>query len=218
MHRIVLLWDSLLVGDVHDYTRPLDAKKLDQATLDAEAFGLKKVIKRENDGLRITLAPGEPETGWKTPQALKIGGDFTITASFVVHKLPKPGQDDGVAVGMSIATQNLDQPEATLVRLTETTGLTVYRSIDKPANAPQPMMQHFRGQMMQPGGKPPKPPRNTFRASGESFRLELRREGPTVRYHVVDAESSLARYVGQIEIGTNDIAGVKLFASNRNGV
>jgi NPCBM/NEW2 domain/Protein of unknown function (DUF1583) len=218
MHRIVLLWVSLLVGDVHDYTRSLDAKKLDQATLDAEAYGEKKVIKRENDGLRITLAPGEPETGWKTPQALKIGGDFTISASFVVHKLPKPGQDDGVAVGMSIATQNLDQPEATLVRLTETTGLTVYRSIDKPANAPQPMMQQFPGEMMQPGGKPPKPPRHTFRASGETFRLELRREGPTVRYHVVDAESSLARYVGQIEIGTNDIAGVKLFASNRNGV
>ena len=99
MHRALLLWASLLVGDVHDYSRPLDAKKLDQATLDAEAYGEKKVIKRENDGLRITLAPGDAETGWKTPQALKIGGDFTITASFVVHKLPKPAQEDGVAVG-----------------------------------------------------------------------------------------------------------------------
>ena len=96
MHRVVLLWVSLFVGDVHDYSRPLDARKLDQATLDAEAYGEKKVIKRENDGLRVILAPGEAETGWKTPQALRIGGDFTITANFVIRKLPKPAQEDGV--------------------------------------------------------------------------------------------------------------------------
>ena len=115
MHWALLFWASLVVGDVHDYARPLDAKKIDQPTLDAETYGEKKLIKREGDGLRITVAPGNDETGWKTPQALKIGGDFTITAGFIVHKLPKPAQDDGVAVGMSIATQNLDQPEATLV-------------------------------------------------------------------------------------------------------
>jgi NPCBM/NEW2 domain/Protein of unknown function (DUF1583) C domain len=225
MHRALLLWASLLVGDVHDYSRPLDAKKLDQATFDAEVYGEKKLIKRENDGLRITLAPGDPETGWKTPQALKIGGDFTITASFVAHKLPKPAQEDGVAVGLSIATQNLDQPDATFVRVTETSGVTVYRSIDKPGNNPQQpqmqmqmqMMMRFGGGGMQPDGKPPKPPRKTFRASGETFRLELRREGPTVRYHVVDGESGSARYIGQVELGTMDIAGVKMFASNRNG-
>ena len=218
MHWALLFWASLVVGDVHDYARPLDAKKIDQPTLDAETYGEKKLIKREGDGLRITVAPGNDETGWKTPQALKIGGDFTITAGFIVHKLPKPAQDDGVAVGMSIATQNLDQPEATLVRLTETTDATVYRSIDKPANNPQQMMMmQFPGAGMQRGGKPPKPPRKTFRASGDSFRLELRREGSIVRYHVLDRESSSARYIGQVEFGTNDVAGVKLFASNRNG-
>ena len=79
------------------------------------------------------------------------------------------------------------------------------------------MMMQFPGGGMQPGGKPPKPPRKTFRASGDTFRLELRREGPTVRYHVLDGESGSARYIGQVELGTNDIAGVKLFASNRNG-
>src|SRR5438105_1864032 len=74
MHPVALLCACLFVGDVRDYSRPLNAKKLDQATLDAESFGEKKKIKREDDGLRITLGPGEADTGWKTPQALRFGG------------------------------------------------------------------------------------------------------------------------------------------------
>ncbi|WP_020467368.1 NPCBM/NEW2 domain-containing protein [Singulisphaera acidiphila] len=227
MHRVVLLWVSLLTGDVHEYSRPLDAKKIEQATLDAESYGEKKQVKREDDGLHITLAPGEAETGWKTPQTLKFGGNFTITANFVVRKLPKPAQDDGTAVGLAIATQNVDQPDATLVRLVETTGANVYRSIGKAGNAqgPQGMQMQMQMQMMamqgmgmpQPGGKPPKLPRQTFPAKGEAFRLELKREGSTVRYHVLDGESGSGRYLGQIELGAGDIAGVKLFAVNRNG-
>src|SRR5262249_34994537 len=83
MHLVVLLWAGLLTGDVRDYSRSLDAKKLDQATLDSEGYGEKKVLKREAEGLRITLGPGEAETGWKIPQALRIGGDFTIAANFI---------------------------------------------------------------------------------------------------------------------------------------
>ena len=73
------------------------------------------------------------------------------------------------------------------------------------------------GGMPQRGGKPAKPPRRTFPASGERFRIELRREGPIVRFQVVDGDSDRPRYLGQASLGTNDIAGVKLFASNRNG-
>ena len=73
------------------------------------------------------------------------------------------------------------------------------------------------GGMPQQGGKPAKPPRRTFPAAGETFRIELRREGPIVRFQVVDGESDRPRYLGQVALGTNDIAGVKLFASNRNG-
>ena len=71
--------------------------------------------------------------------------------------------------------------------------------------------------MQQPGGKPPKPPRKTFRAKGETFALELRREGPTLGFYVLDAESPTPRYLGQVQLGTNDVSAVKLFASNRNG-
>jgi hypothetical protein len=224
MLRVVLFYVGLFVGDVRDYSRPLDAKKLDQATLDAESFGDKKKLKREDDGLRITLGPGEAETGWKTPQALKIGGDFTITALVVVRKLPKPAQEDGAAVGLAIASQNLDQPDATLIRLIEPNGTDVYRSIEKANNNPQQgmmqpgmMMRQPRGMGVQPGGKPAKPPRKTFRAKGERVVMELRREGPTVGYYVLDGESDAPRYLGQVQLGTNDVAGVKLFASNRNG-
>jgi len=226
MHRVVLLLASLYAADVRDYSRPLDARTLDQATLDAGSFGEKKKLKREEAGLRVTISPGETETGWRTPQALKIGGDFTVTAAFVVRKLPKPAQEDGVAVGLAIATQNLDQPDATLVRLTETDGTDVYRSIEKANNAPQPgmvmmqpgmPMQQPGMPMQQPGGKPPKPPRKTFRARGETFVLELRREGPVVGYYVSDGESETSRYLGQVQLGTNDVTGVKLFATDRNG-
>jgi hypothetical protein len=223
MHHVALLWVGLFVGDLHDYSRPLDAKELDQATLDAESYGEKKKIKREDEGLRITLSPGEAETGWKTPQAVRFGGDFTVTAAFVIRKLPKPAREDGAAVGMAIATQNLDQPDATLVRLIELNGSDVYRSIEKPGNAhqagmpPGMMVQQPPGMPMPPGGKPVKPPRKTFRAKGERIVLELRREGPTVGYYVLDGESDAPRYLGQVSLGASDVAGVKLFVTNRNG-
>src|SRR6185437_10565896 len=111
MHPLVLLLAGLAAGDVHDYSRSLAAKALDQAAADAETYGEKKKVKREADGLRVTVAPGEAETGWKTPQALRFGGDFTVTARFALRKLPKPAQEDGAAVGLAIATQNLDQPD-----------------------------------------------------------------------------------------------------------
>ena len=101
MYGVTLLLIGLANVGAADYSRPLDARKLDQATLDVEGYGEKKAFKREDDGLRITLAPGEKETGWKTPQALRIGGDFTITADLVVGKLPKPAQEDGAAIGVA---------------------------------------------------------------------------------------------------------------------
>lgn len=225
MHRVVLLWVGLLAGEVHDYNRPLDAKALDKAAFEAGQIGEKKKIAREAEGLHVTIAPGEAETGWKAPQALKVGGDFTITARFVARKLPKPAQEDGVAVGLAIATQNVDQPDATLIRLVEMNGSDVYRAIDKAPNGPQnmpmqpgmPVRVRMGAGMPAPGAKPAKPPRKTFRAKGKTFRLELRREGGTVRYHVQDEESAEVRYLGQVALGTNDIAGVKVFVTNRNG-
>ncbi len=131
MSFAALLGISLLAVGAGEYTRPLDAKSLDQATLNAEGYGETSALHREEDGLRITLEPGKPETGWKTPQQLRIGGDFTITAEFVLHTLPKPAQEDGAAVGLAIATQTPDQPDVTLVRLIEPDGSDVYR-IDHP--------------------------------------------------------------------------------------
>jgi hypothetical protein len=221
MFCAVVLCIGLLAGEVAEYSRPLGLEKLDQATIDIEGYGKKEAFRREYDGLRIKLAPGDPETGWKTPQALRIGGDFTITASLVLGTLPKPAQEDGVAVGIAIATQNHDQPEATLLRLVEMDGTPVYRAISKAGNmmpgGPQMMAVEMGMMMQQPGGKPPKPPRPTFPAKGREVRFELRRIGPNVEYAVVDAESQTPRYLGQVALGTNDIVGVKLFASNRNG-
>ena len=200
-----------LVGAVRatDYSRSLASKELDQPTLDAEGYGEKKAFKREDDGLRITLAPGEPETGWKTPPQLRFGGDFTISANFVIKKLPKPAQEDGAAIGLAIAFQDINQPDVTLVRLLEPNGSDVYRSIEKARGNPMQMQMQMkmRGMMMmggmgmgQPGGKPPKPPRHTFPAAGDVVRMELVREGNTIRYQVVDAKSTQPRYLGQVTL------------------
>ena len=105
-------------------------------TLDTEGCGEKKAFKRGDDGLRITLAPGEKETGWKTPQPMRIGGNFTITANLDVGKLPKPAQEDGAAIGVALASQSLDQPDVTIVRVIEPNGSDVYRSIERAGNNP----------------------------------------------------------------------------------
>ena len=209
-----------------DYDRSFGAKALDQAVLDAEGFGEKKAFKREDGGLRVELAAGVAETGWKTPPQIRFGGDFTISASFVLKKLPKPALEDGVAVGLAIAFGDVNQPDLALVRLLEPNGTDVYRAIEKDASANQNPMQMQMQMMAQrgmimggmpPGGKPPKPPRRTSPAAGDSFRLEIVREGSTIRYQVADAKSAQPRYLGQLALGPNDVAALKLFVTNRNG-
>jgi hypothetical protein len=225
----VLLLVALLGNpgpELTEYARVLGAKQLDQAALDAEGYGKKESIKREGDGLRITLGPGEQETGWRTPPQLRFGGDFSVAATFVIKKLPKPAQEDGAAIGLAITFGDINQPDVTLVRVVEPKGPEVYRSIDKaPAdpNAMQgqmPMMMGRGVRMMgqgQPGGKPAKPPRHTFPAAGDIVKMQIEREGTTIRFEVADATSPEPRYLGQVTLGPNDVSAVKLFASNRNG-
>ncbi len=69
----------------------------------------------------------------------------------------------------------------------------------------------------QPNAKAAKPTRRVFPAAGDVVRLELRREKDVVRFQVLDARMDRPRYLGQVTLGTNDIAAVKLFVSNRNG-
>ena len=215
-----IVWIGLGAIGAGDYARPLGAKALDQAAFDAESFGDKKALKREDEGVHVTLGPGEAEAGWKTPQALRIGGDFAITATLAIRKLPKPGQEDGAAVGLAIATQSVDQPEATLIREIEPSGADVYRPLQKAgaqgAQMAQPMIfDPFGFQPM--GAKSAKPARHTFPARGSTIRLEFRRQGQTVRYQVYDDMDKQPREVGQFALGPGDVAGVKLFASNRSG-
>src|SRR5277367_1233218 len=119
MRSVILLTIALTVGAGagSEYARTLGSSALDQAAFDAETYGEKAALKREADGLRMTLAPGQAETGWKTPQQIRFGGDFTITATAVIKMLPKPAQEDGAAVGMAIAFQDINQPDATLLRM-----------------------------------------------------------------------------------------------------
>ncbi|WP_422922973.1 NPCBM/NEW2 domain-containing protein [Singulisphaera sp. PoT] len=221
MYGATLLMIGLLgAAGPNEYSRSLASKNLDQATLDAEGYGEKKALKREDDGLRITLAPGEAETGWKTPQQLRIGGDFKITANLLIKTLPKPAQEDGVAVGLAIAFQDITQPDLALVRVREPKGAEVYRSVDKGLPNPMMMMQpqfQMMGMFGQPGAPPAKPPRRTFPAAGDAVRLEISREGMNIRLEVLDNVGGRTRYLGQLPLGVNDVASIKVFVANRNG-
>jgi len=228
MHVLALLLIGLISGQGADYSRSLAANALDQATLDAEGYGEMKSLKREAGGLRMTLAPGDKETGWKSPQQIRFGGDFRISANLVIRKLPKPAQEDGAAVGLAISFQDVNQPDATLLRMREPNDSVVYRSIEKAAGGqPQPqnmnprmmmrMQMQMQMQMGQPGGKPPKLPRHTFPATGDVVRMELEREGNNLRFQATDAATGRSRYLGQIQLAPMDVAAVKLFVSNRNG-
>ena len=212
-----IVWISLGAISVGDYLRPFGSPVFDQATLDAEGFGDKKSLAREADGLRVTLAPRGVEAGWKTPPALRLGGDLTIKATLLIRKLPKPGGEDGAAIGLAVATQNVDQPEATLLREVEPDGKEVFRTVDKGGNpngmGNQQQFDPFTGQII----KPAKPARLTFPAQGMAIRLEVHREGSTLRYLVGDDKDPALREIGHFEIGAGDIAGVKLFTSNRSG-
>ena len=228
MHSVLFLVIAMVGSGAAEYERSLAAKNLDQPTLDAEGYGKKTAFKREDDGLRITLAPGEVETGWKAPPQLRFGGDFTVSANFVIKKLPKPAMEDGVAIGLAIAFGDINQPDVALVRLLEPAGSDVYRSVEKAMDQQMQMpgqMMMRRGMVVmmggmgmgQPGGKPPKPPRRTFPAAGDAFQLELQREGTTIRFQVKDAKSPRPRYLGQVTLGPMDVSAVKLFVTNRNG-
>ena len=67
---------------------------------------------------------------------MRFGGDFTISAEFVIKKLPKPAMEDGAAIGLAIAFSDINQPDVTLVRLLETNGSDVYRPVEKQGGGP----------------------------------------------------------------------------------
>ncbi len=225
MHGVALLLIGLLGGGQSvEYLRGLDARRLEQSALDAEGYGLKSALAREADGLKITLKPGEEETGWKTPQQVRFGGDFTIKVNLRIKRVPKPALEDGAAIGLAIAFNDINQPDLTFLRLREPGGAEVYRSIDKgntqqqPGEGPMmPGMMVIRGGMPAGPGKPPKPPRITFPASGDEVTIELQRENNIIRFQVQDARLNRPRYLGQVTLPPNDIAALKLFATNRNG-
>ena len=170
--------------------------------------------------------PERLETGWKTPPQIRLGGDFKITANVVITKLPKPAQEDGVAVGVAIAEQDINQPDVTFIGLREPSDAQVYRSILKPmADQNQMQMQTVRrGRriiMMNPGQPAEKPakahPGPRFRPPAMSYVSSSSTQGSTVRFQVLDTPTGIPRYLGQVELGPVDIAAVKLFVSNRNG-
>lgn len=218
MNAYVLMLVLLGADAVTEYRQPLTVSSLDDKTLEAEGFGEKQALKREADGLHISVSPGQQETGWKTPQNLRVGGDFRIRAKLQILKLPRPAQEDGAAVGLAIAFGDVNQPDATLLRMREPDERDVYRPVDRNMIAQARAASDPNQQQAARGGaKPEKPPRRTFPAKDDVVWLELQREKNAVRFQVTDAKTNQTRYLGQSELGANDVAAVKLFVTNSSG-
>lgn len=215
---ILVTGAGLIAGPFDDYSRSFEGDAIAQETLASERYGLEEAVTIEPEGLRLRLKPGTEETGWKSPTTLRIGGNAIIRVEIVLQSLPTPGQEDGVAVGISVASQSLDQPDATLVRVTEPDGSARYRLVNQPRNLPQqPSQMRMVAPGINPAARDAKPPRPTYPAEGKTFSLMLQRDGSTLRYRVLDAASDTPRDLGQMTLGTSDLIGVKVFALNRNG-
>ncbi|WP_169977229.1 NPCBM/NEW2 domain-containing protein [Tautonia rosea] len=215
---ILVIGTSVLAGPFDDYSRSFDTEAIALEPLASERYGKEDAFLFESEGLRLRVNAKDEETGWKSPSNLRIVGNATIQVEMEVRSLPTPTQEDGVAVGLSVATQTLDQPDATLVRVTEPDGSIRYRVVNQPRNAPR---QPSQMRMIAPGNNPAardaKPPRPTFPAEGDSFRLIVQRDGSTLSYRVLDAASESPRDLGQMPLGNGDLIGLKVFALNRNG-
>ena len=164
------------------------------------------------------------ETGWRTPPQLRFGGDFTVSATFAIKKLPKPAQEDGAAIGLAIAFGDINQPEVTLVRVIEPTGPDVYRSIEKATANPGQMPDQMgmpghggdgdgtAGRQARQAAAPDFPRggrrRSAWRSSAKGAQSGFRSSMPSRHGRGISVRSTL---------GPNDVAAVKLFASNRNG-
>ena len=103
-------------------------------------------------------------------------------------------------------------------------GSTVYRTIDKPV-VDQPnqnqmqMVNQFTGEMIEPGKPGPSPPGRRSGPEANGFKLSCGARGPSfdIPSSTRNPSSTAATPPDRSSWGANDIAGVKLFASNRNG-
>ena len=149
MRALALLLLGLLGSDnITDYSRSLASKELDQPTLDAEGYGEKKAFKREADGLRITLAPGEQETGWKTPPQVTVRRRFHDFRQLRDQEAPqaRPGRRSGHRCGDRVSRSQSARRDPG-ARLLEPNGADVYRSIEKAGGNPMQMQMQMQMQM-----------------------------------------------------------------------
>ena len=81
-------------------------------------------------------APARPRPAGRRRRRSRSAATSRSRPTSSIRKLPKPAQEDGAAVGLAIAIQNIDQPDATLVRLIEPDGADVYRADREGGNRP----------------------------------------------------------------------------------
>ena len=230
MHGVTLLLIGLVNVGAINYSRPLDAARLDQATLDAEGYGEKKAFRREVDGLRIALtAPGE-----KKGDRLEDAPGPPDRRRFHDHREPRrrqapqarAGGQKGRRAGARIPESRPARPDDHPAWSSRTG-----RTCIVPSSGRETAPRKSRCRRGREGGdgdadgtdraargrNPPGPPAGRSRRRASRSASSSGAEGPVVRFQVIDGAFGRPRYLGQMPLGTNDIAGVKLFASNRNG-
>lgn len=155
-------------------------------------FGL-SMYRRETNGLRITIPVDQgrfkPYVG-VTP-ALKVCGDFEITASYDFFMADRPREGEGAGANLYIMTQGSSNA-AMLRRCTAPDGTDAYMVYQLIRRSNRPKQITF------------------FSARGAKGQLQLARTGSTLEYRVSDGSSDDFHTLHSVEFGNDEIGMLRM--------
>lgn len=152
-------------------------------------------------GMRINLANTDSRVPVGLVSGLGVRGDFEITLSFEVLRLPKPAAGRGAGLSLYVSTTSLTQDAATLGRFMGPDGEEVF--LCHRATTP-------RGEERQHHGE-------RFATTASSGSLRLVRKGNVLSYHVAEGGSRTFQELYQTDWSDEDLETVR-FAAESGGV
>ena len=158
-----------------------------------------ELVHAEASGLRIKMPPGmgRPEGVGIKPR-FKIRGDFDLSATFEILQADKPTEGYGVGAQMSIETESPTK-EAATAEWTYTPGKEGTRFISTRIIGQLDGNRQYRVQ--------------SLAANRRAGTLRLARTGSTLRASYRDEGEATERFLPAVELGTEDVAWLKLVAN-----
>jgi serine/threonine protein kinase len=207
--RSWLTWPFLVAASVASASEPGPLANTFRADFTKEAFDVRDIaltgghaeelVHAEPLGLRIKMPPGmgKPEGVGIKPR-FKIRGDFDLSATFEILQADKPTEGYGVGAQMSLETESPTK-EAATAEWTYTPGKDGTRFISTRIVGQADGNRQYRVQ--------------SLAANRRAGTLRLVRTGPTLRASYRDEGDSTERSLPAVELGTEDVAWLKVVAN-----